>query len=331
MNYFTDAHGQHPQLQVRARLAGVRLGELVPLPEQPALLRVRTSTRPPVPSRPNDSREDYDDAPSKSTGSQLAIYVRDKFQVGPRVSVEAGLRIEHQSGESDIERSDGGHHRLGAARVGQLCADERQQDAARRVVRPLLRRRAAGLLGLVRERAAADQLQHVRLERHAVRVRQPFRRRTPTRSSRTRTCRRAASTSSRSASSDSSTSALGIGVRYIQRDWGNFIDDVEQLQPRRHRSTASSANIDRRTASTRASSSPLDKRFSSRLVGVGQLHVLARSTRQPLRRRLHGARGLHRANCRQTVDPGLFGGGTFPCSEIVREPGRAGRRSIGRT
>jgi hypothetical protein len=48
------------------------------------------------------AREDYDTAPSDSTGDRVAFYVRDKFQVGGRVNVNAGVRVERQSGKSDI-------------------------------------------------------------------------------------------------------------------------------------------------------------------------------------------------------------------------------------
>jgi hypothetical protein len=46
--------------------------------------------------------EQYDDAPSTSKGDQVALYARDRFQLGARVSIEAGLRLEHQTGTSDI-------------------------------------------------------------------------------------------------------------------------------------------------------------------------------------------------------------------------------------
>lgn len=45
--------------------------------------------------------EDYDDDPSISTGDQIAFYARDRFQT-ERLSIEPGVRIEHQSGMSDI-------------------------------------------------------------------------------------------------------------------------------------------------------------------------------------------------------------------------------------
>jgi len=46
--------------------------------------------------------EEYDDAPSISEGNQTAFFIRDKFQMGPRVSIEGGLRIEKQTGTSDV-------------------------------------------------------------------------------------------------------------------------------------------------------------------------------------------------------------------------------------
>jgi len=46
--------------------------------------------------------EEYDAAPSTSKGNQTAFFLRDKFQIGGRVSVDAGVRIEKQAGTSDI-------------------------------------------------------------------------------------------------------------------------------------------------------------------------------------------------------------------------------------
>jgi len=49
-----------------------------------------------------DSYEEYEDAPSTSTGKQTAFYIRDKFQIGTRANVEAGVRLEKQTGKSDV-------------------------------------------------------------------------------------------------------------------------------------------------------------------------------------------------------------------------------------
>jgi Carboxypeptidase regulatory-like domain/TonB-dependent Receptor Plug Domain len=48
-----------------------------------------------------NSRRDYETGPSVSDGKTLAVYLRDKFEVGKRVFLEAGLRFEKQTGESD--------------------------------------------------------------------------------------------------------------------------------------------------------------------------------------------------------------------------------------
>jgi len=49
-----------------------------------------------------DLRVNYVDVPSRSTGMQLALYGRDRFQIGSRASVEAGVRLERQTSHSDV-------------------------------------------------------------------------------------------------------------------------------------------------------------------------------------------------------------------------------------
>jgi hypothetical protein len=48
------------------------------------------------------TRRDYESGDSTSKGNTYALYVRDKFQAGARLSLEAGLRYEKQTGDSDI-------------------------------------------------------------------------------------------------------------------------------------------------------------------------------------------------------------------------------------
>ena len=61
-------------------------------------------TRTPV-FGPNSSREDYDSGPSTSNGKIHAIFARDKMELTDRLSLEAGLRWERQTGASDIGQS----------------------------------------------------------------------------------------------------------------------------------------------------------------------------------------------------------------------------------
>jgi outer membrane receptor protein involved in Fe transport len=58
-------------------------------------------TRTPV-FGPNSSREDYDSGASISTGKIHAIFARDKMELSSRFSLEAGLRWERQTGDSDV-------------------------------------------------------------------------------------------------------------------------------------------------------------------------------------------------------------------------------------
>ncbi len=47
-------------------------------------------------------RQDYQGGPSTSKGNTYALYARDKFDLGSRVFIEAGLRFEYQNGTSDV-------------------------------------------------------------------------------------------------------------------------------------------------------------------------------------------------------------------------------------
>jgi outer membrane receptor protein involved in Fe transport len=51
---------------------------------------------------PNSVRQDYDSGASISTGQMHALFARDKMELTDRFSLEAGLRWERQTGESDI-------------------------------------------------------------------------------------------------------------------------------------------------------------------------------------------------------------------------------------
>lgn len=53
-----------------------------------------------------DRRQDYDPpVATVSKGHILAIYGRDKFEMGPRLSLEVGLRYEHQKSRDDVGRT----------------------------------------------------------------------------------------------------------------------------------------------------------------------------------------------------------------------------------
>jgi outer membrane receptor protein involved in Fe transport len=54
---------------------------------------------------PNSTRADFDSGASVSTGTINALYARDKMQLLDRLTVEAGVRWERQTGKSDVGQS----------------------------------------------------------------------------------------------------------------------------------------------------------------------------------------------------------------------------------
>src|SRR5688572_29426020 len=61
-------------------------------------------TRTPV-FGPNSTRQDYDSGPSISTGKMNSFFARDKMELSDRLSLEAGVRWERQTGSSDVGQS----------------------------------------------------------------------------------------------------------------------------------------------------------------------------------------------------------------------------------
>lgn len=51
---------------------------------------------------PDSNRLDFDSGASVSTGNIHALFVRDKMELSNRISLEAGLRLERQTGTSDV-------------------------------------------------------------------------------------------------------------------------------------------------------------------------------------------------------------------------------------
>jgi Carboxypeptidase regulatory-like domain len=261
----------------------------------------------------NDSREDYDDAPSKSTGQALAIYLRDKFQLGPRVSVEAGLRIEHQSGESDIEVATVNATNL-APRISASYA--LTSDGKTLLVGSYGRFYDSILQGF--SDSFANVPQQTNYSTYVWDGTQYV-------------------FSSRSESGANTFSPntevsprhldegtigfehqlnqrLGFGVRYIARSWGNFVDDIRTFNPDGTLNRVV-ANIDSANRKYNGIEFTVDKRWSANWSASGS-YTYSKTTGNHFGDDFTALEDFAGANCRQTVDPGLFNGGTFPCSEI---------------
>ena len=258
-------------------------------------------------------REDYDDAPSKSDGTQLAFYVRDKFQYGPRLSVEAGLRIERQAGNSDVGVTTVNTTDV-APRVSASYA--LTSDSKTLLVGSYGRFYDGVLQGF--SDAFANVPQQTNYSTYVWNGTQFV-------------------FDSRSESADNPfqpntdvsprkldeftlgferqlNATLGFGVRYIQRDWGNFIDDVNTFNADGTRNRVV-RNIDSADRTYKGVEFTAEKRFSNRWSAQGS-YTYSESRGNHFGDDFTALEDFADATCQQTVDPGLFGGGTFPCSEL---------------
>ena len=125
-----DAGREHPCVQVRSRLAGRSTRRTrFSIPNNQIFYGIgfdpvaRRTSRRTIPARTTTPGLPH------RTGNQLAIYARDKFQLGRRLSVEAGLRVERQTGKSDVGVPTVDTTTRRPAALCELCAHARWQDA----------------------------------------------------------------------------------------------------------------------------------------------------------------------------------------------------------
>jgi hypothetical protein len=92
--------------------------------------------------------EQYDNAPSTSKGDELAMYARDRFELDRGVSIEAGVRLEHQTGTSDIGVGTVNAWVFAPRVSGSFALSPDNKTISGGIVGPLPRQHLAGLLGL---------------------------------------------------------------------------------------------------------------------------------------------------------------------------------------
>jgi hypothetical protein len=262
----------------------------------------------------NDSREDYDDAPSNSTGQQLALYARDKFTFGRRVSVEAGLRLERQTGHSDIDATTVSSLNL-APRISASYAVT--SDSKTLVVGSYGRFYDSILQGF--SDAFANVPQQTNYNTYVWNG-----------SAFVFSSRSESGANTFSPNTDVSPrhldeatvgferqidQTLGIGVRYIHRQWGNFVDDVRTFNPDGTLNRVVT-NIDSADRSYNGIEFTADKRWSKNWSASGS-YTYSQTRGNHFGDDFTQLEDFTGAQCRQTVDPGLFGGDVFPCSELT--------------
>jgi len=261
----------------------------------------------------NEFREDYDDAPSKSSGHQLAVYARDKFQITPRASVEAGVRVEKQTGRSDIDvltvdttsvapRVSGSYALTRDSRTLILGSYGRFYDS-------ILQGFSDNFANVPQQTNystyvwnGSDYVFSSRSESDA----NTFE---PNTDISPRTLDEFTVGFERQIGQ-----TIGATARYIYRTWDNFVDDVNTFAPDGTRNRVVT-NIPEAFRNYKAIELTLEKRFSNRWSAQGN-YTFSKTRGNHFGDDFTVLGDFPDATCRQTVDPGLFGGGTFPCSEV---------------
>jgi hypothetical protein len=269
-------------------------------------------------------REDYEDAPSKSTGDQVAFYARDKFQLGSRVNIEAGFRLERQTGKSDI----------GVGTVDSTVLAPRVSGSysltpdGKTIVLGSYGRFHDGILqdfsdsfANVAQQTNYDNYVWVGPEGRFTGNEPGFASNFVYESS------FSASGNSFQPNADVSprhmdeftlgferqlNNVMGVGVRFINRDWSNFIDDIRTFNAD-GTLNRTVANIDSADRTYRGIEFTFDKRYSNGWSANGS-YTYSKSEGNHIADAFSALEDFAGATCRQTVDPGLPT--TFPCSDI---------------
>lgn len=264
----------------------------------------------------NDSREDYESGPSLSEGNNVALYARDKFQLGARFSGEAGLRFEKQTGTSDIGVSTVSTTTLAPRLSGSyaITPDGKTLFVASygRYYDAVLQTFSDAFANIPQQENYSTYLWNGTtyvFDSKTASAENPFK---PNEDVSPRHLDEFTFGLDRQIGR-----TLGGSVRYIQRSWGNFIDDVINFNPDGTRNRVV-ANIDSAERSYKGVEFLVDKRFSNHWSALGSYtYSVARGNTFDNGDNFTALEDYQSATCRQTVDPGLFGGGTFPCSEVT--------------
>lgn len=269
--------------------------------------------------------DEYEDAPSVSKGNQFAFFFRDKFTVGSRMTVDGGIRIEKQTGSSDVgagtvDTTDisprasvsydvtGDGRTLMVASAGRMFDGILQgfSDAFAAVPQQTNRQifnfnTATNQYVFVTEDTAAESnfkpdlgISPRRMDEFTLGVQRQL------------------------------SNVFGVGARFIWRKWDNFIDDVMTFNPDGS-DTRTVQNVPEGRRNYRGVELTADKRFSNNWAASGS-YTWSRVRGNHVADDFTGLRDFEAATCGQQVDPGLgtstvnpANGQTwflFPCANV---------------
>lgn len=258
-------------------------------------------------------RRDYDSGASASKGDSWAFYLRDKFALGRRIAIEAGVRLETQTGRSDVD----------ASTVDTFTVSPRFSGAydlsgtGKSLIVASAGRFYQGILqGFSDAFAAVPQItnynqfvwngsQYVFSNRFEAGAK-TFKPNTDLEPTYT----------------DEFTvgyeqqfgQTIGVGVRYIHRTWGNLIDDVWTFQGTTPvREVINYGGAER---TYRGLELTLDKRFSNNWNASGS-YTRSRAEGNHYDNAFSSLGDFLDADCRIEGDPGVGASGVVPCRDVT--------------
>jgi outer membrane receptor protein involved in Fe transport len=276
----------------------------------------------------NTSRRDYDSGASISTGKVHSIYARDKFELGDRVSLEAGLRFEKQTGSSDI----------GSATVDANTIAPRLSGAydlsgdGKSLITGSYGRYYAGLI-LAFSDAFAQVAQQTNYDNYRWDGTQfVFSNRVQLTGGSTFQ----PNLDLKPYHMDEGTlgfqhqigRTMAAGVRFIARRWDNLIDDVRTFNSD-NTINRQVVNYDEARRSYRGVQFTAEKRFSNNW-NAGASYTLSRTRGNHFGSTFTSLGDYLDAQCRTTVDLTIGNNGIIPCAEVQNGANKYGAPSYDR-
>ena len=274
---------------------------------------------------PNSSRQDYDSGPSISTGKIHALFVRDKMEVTDRLSVEAGLRWEKQTGSSDVGDATVDTSML----APRLSGTYDLSGEGNSLITGSYGRYYASIIQSFSDAFAevAQQTNHDNYVWNGSAF--VFQNRVQL----------SGGSSTFQPNLDLKASHMdeftvgyqrqlgrlfGVGARYIQRSWGNLIDDVRTFVPGTSTIERDVVNYDAAERSYKGIQFTSEKRFSNNWNAQAS-YTYSQTTGNHFPADVFTALGDYMdAQCRTTVDLTVGSNGVIPCAEVQNGAAKLG-------
>jgi hypothetical protein len=315
-NWFLMPGGRSHDIKVGLDFQNMESGSLFQFPN--AQLFVASNYDQATGAFTPSERLDYQTGPSISQGKTLALFMRDKFQVTNRFFLEAGLRIEKQTGNSDL-----GVDTLNATIFAPRFSGSYDigGDGKTLLTGSFGRFHQAVIQGFSDSFAGVPQQENYDLfvwtgSNYVFDS-----------SYRAGGSDFVPNTDLKPSHMDEVTlgfqrqfgRSFGAGVRVIKRDWDNLIDDVYNFRPDGSINRVVQ-NYDPAERQYRGIQLTAEKRFSNFWSAQGS-YTFSRTEGNHFVDTFSDLGNFADARCRTTVDTGLGAGGFVPCAEVARSDG----------